>query len=151
MTDLLILFFGGSLHPGIALALDLVLRIALFVVGLIATASATQTLQWTAAQYYNDALSGHDGYYAYEGANIGRVWVPPKNATTCSGFGSCTEQDAFTDWTHHRAIVELVACAITWVAVYVSLLLACTIFELTGRLYQYLPLRSFCSRLYHHA
>ena len=105
------------IHPGVSVAFDLVLWVALFVGGLVATASATYTFQWNAAQWYDDATSGHDGYYTYAEDGGGRIYIPPKNATICSGFDSCAEQAAFTDWTHHRAVVELLACAFTWVAV----------------------------------
>ena len=82
-----------------------------------------QTLQWTAAQYYDDANSGHDGYYEYN-PNRGQpgqprlLKVPPQNATACSGFdGDCTAQEAFTRNTHRRARVELAGVGFACVAV----------------------------------
>ena len=121
IANLIIPFIRWPVHAGVTVvtvAYDLFLWIALFIGGLVATASAIYTFQWNAAQWYNDATSAHDGYYAYaeDGSGRGRIFVSPKNATVCSGFNDCTEQDAFTSWTHHRAVVELVGCAFTWLA-----------------------------------
>ena len=87
--------------------------VTLVTVTFISTVGAVQTLQWTAAQYYDDANSGHDGYYEYN-PNRGQpgqprlLKVPPQNATACSGFGGdCTAQDIFTRNTRGRARVEL--------------------------------------------
>ena len=111
------------LHPYIILHLDIFNFVALAGVNFLSTVGAIQTLQWKASQYYDDANSGHDGYYIFnpDRGKPGQprlLKVPPQNATVCSGFqGDCKAQTAFTDRTYHRARVELVGIGATWLAV----------------------------------
>ncbi|KAL8997829.1 MAG: hypothetical protein Q9169_003002 [Polycauliona sp. 2 TL-2023] len=102
-----------SLHPYATLPLDLIISITLGFINLFSTAGAVQALQWRAGQYYDDARSGHDGYYIY---NPNRrkpgeprlLKVPPRNATVCSGWdGDCDAQHAFENKTRARARVGL--------------------------------------------
>ncbi|CAF9925346.1 MAG: hypothetical protein HETSPECPRED_005811 [Heterodermia speciosa] len=124
LFSLLLLFTPlSSLHPYATLPLDIFNLLTLSVVSLISTFGAIQTLQWTAAQYYNDANSGHDGYYIVN-PKLGQpgeprfVKVPPQNATVCSGWGGdCPAQRMFERTTSRRARVEVVGVGIAWGAV----------------------------------
>ena len=123
LSFLLLLTPLSSLHPYATLPLDIFNILTLSVVNLISTVGAIQTLQWTAAQYYNDATSGHDGYYILN-PNLGQpgqprfLKVPPQNATVCSGWeGDCTAQRMFERRTSGRARVELVGVGTAWGAV----------------------------------
>lgn len=115
--------FIERFSPYLILAVDLFVLVAVAVVNLLSTAGAIQTLQWEASQYYDDATSGHDGYYIFnpdrdQPGQPRLIKVPPQNATICSSFGGdCAAQETFTSNTHHRAKVEIAGCVLAWIAV----------------------------------
>lgn len=130
MPNVLVPSFSSfrPLHPYATLFLDTFIFIILAVINLFSTAGAVQTLQWRAEQYYDDAKSGHDGYYIYN-PNRGQpgeprvLKVPPANATICSGWdGDCDAQHAFERKTQARAKVELGGVSCAWVAVAIYLI-----------------------------
>ena len=78
-------------------------------------------------QYYDDANSGHDGYYIFN-PNRGQpgeprfLKVPRANATMCSGWdGDCDAQSALEKKTQSRARVELGGVSCAWVGVIIYL------------------------------
>ena len=93
------------IHPGIEVGLDLFFTIGATFAAVVGLISAQSTLEWDASHWHNDAP-----YEAYHAKHPnGTIYeVPARNYTPCSGFANCEEQDAYTNKTHHRAIVELV-------------------------------------------
>ncbi|KAG6994186.1 hypothetical protein G7Y79_00046g082370 [Physcia stellaris] len=112
-----------ALQPIPTLLCDLFSLLTLSAINLISNFGAVQTLQWTAAQYYDDATSGHDEYYILnphdgEPGQPRYLKVPPANATVCSGWGGdCEAQGKFERATFRRARVEIGGVACAWGAV----------------------------------
>lgn len=98
--------------PAIAIAFDLILWLGFFVTGIFLTAAAGESLNWHATEWYNDnqTIPAH-----WEYANHTRVYIPEQGPRPCSGFANCAEQMSFTNETHYRAKIEIVAGAATWI------------------------------------
>ena len=78
-------------------------------------AGAMPSLNWNADDWYNNDDPSGLGYKVITPEGT-QQWTPVHNNTPCSGFQSCSAQDAFTSKTHHRAVVELVAGCFTALA-----------------------------------